>query len=674
MLLSGKILPLRKFTHAHARFLFLILITEMKNKGLIQRISKLIPFLLALILWCLLVFKEQYFLYKVEDLSAFLFDKLFIAEFFKIPGGFLGLAGSFLTQFLHLPWLGALLWVLLLLMAYHLTIRVFSIPESWHPLALIPIALLVIGNMSLGYGVFIMRTQDHFFAPILGYLIALVPMSLTARIKPLWGKAVFLAFWTTAGFALFGTFAFIGAIIYACNTLVRPGLTRKERITVSASAIALTLLVPVIIYSAYTSYRLAESWIMGLPSISDDSWTHAMRAPFQLALLCQIFLALCSGVLNSKTLDGTKKITAQALAYIVSVAIVCAFWYKDENFHTELEMSYAVDHLEWNHAIDTYQKAANAHRKSDEKAYQSRTNKIQTAHSTDEINDIVERYSSRFFEPTRTMVLYRDLALLKTNRALDEAFTMKDGSRLQNSRTQIPMAWQSGKQFYLQYGLVNMCYRWCLEDIIEHNWSFSTLRYMTMHSVIMQEPELAEKYISKLEKTIFYRRWARGQRALKANRNAMAAAEPYKSILPYMCFENRMSNDMIKTEVYLINHFMEKQPEAATPEYDRAALLIAMRIQDIPRFWERFYYYLKSNPLDKIPLSVQEAAILYSNLRKDGRQFPYDTEVIQSYDEFNTYVQKHAIRSMQESSYPYYRLFGKTFYYYYYFMRDLNTY
>jgi len=646
----------------------------MNNKGLTYRIFKPAPYLLAVILWCILISKEQFFLHKVEDLSAFLFDRMFLAERLMIPGGFLGLAGSFLTQLLHLPWLGALLWVLLLLMAYQLTIRAFNIPEKFRPLALIPVALLIIGNMSLGYGVFIMRTQDHFFAPVLGYIISLVPLMVTDRIRLVWGKAAFLTIWIAAGFVLFGTFAFTGAFICACAALVHPGVPAKERLTVSLSAVILIIVVPLILFSAFTSYRLADSWTLGLPSISEEDWTHAMRAPFMLALLCPILLALGTRFLSSKQFEGVRDVAFRSVTYIAAIAIVWGFWYKDDNFHTELEMSYAVDCYDWDRAIDIYQKAVDSHVKSDEKAFQERSKKLSEAHSTQKINDIVESYSSRFFEPTRTMVLYRDLALLKTNRALDEAFTMKDGSRMQNSRTQIPMAWQSGKQFYLQYGLVNMCYRWCLEDVIEHNWSYSTLRYMVMHSVIMQEPELAEKYIRKLESTIFYRKWARQQRALKSDREAMAASQPYKSILPYMCFENHMSNDMIKTEAYIINHFMDVEPVSPTPEYDRAALLIAMRIQNIPRFWERVRNYLNSNHVQSIPRSVQEAAILYSSLTKDGRQLPYDDEVTKSYDEFNQYVQSHAIRSMKESAYPYSLRFGKTFYYYYYFMRDLKTY
>ena len=645
-----------------------------KDKGLSEQLLRYLPVLLAIILWCFLVFKEKYLLLKIENLSLFLFDKLFILDSFRIPGGFLGLAGSFLTQFLHYPWLGALIWVSLLLLSYYLTIRILRIPESFRYLALIPVAFLIIGNLSLGYGVFIMREQDHFFAPLLGYMSSLIPLAVISRLKSAGGRILFLGIWITAGFTLLGTFAFTGAIAAAFATLIRPENQRKQRIAVFASTVALVVVVPLVIYSLYTSYRLADSWIMGLPSISEDSWTRIMRAPFQLALLCQIILAVAATPLSSKQLSSTANIVLQPSIIIVVFAVVWGFWFKDDNFHTELAMSEAVDRSDWNRTIEIFQQAVKSHEKSDAKVYASRSAKIASARTTDEITDIVDSYKDRFFEPTRSMVLYRDLALLKTNRALSEAFTMKDGGRMQKSRVQIPMTWQSGKQFYLQYGLVNMCYRWCLEDVIEHEWSIGTLKYMTMHSVIMQEPELAEKYINKLEKTIFYRKWARQQCALKSDRAAMSATEPYKGILPYMCFENQMSNDMMKTEAYLINHFTSKQPASATPEYDRAALLIAMRIQRIPLFWERLFYYVNSNQIEELPRSVQEAAILYSNLEKDGRVYPYDDKVRESYDSFNRYVQDHPIRNMKESEYPYYRKFGKTFYYYYYFVRNLKTY
>ena len=645
-----------------------------KRKGLIEKILRFTPYILAIILWCLLAFREQYYLKKVEDLSVFLFDKLFILEWFKTPGGFIGLAGMFLTQFLHLPWLGALLWVVLLLIAYQCTVRVFNIPESYRPLALIPVALLVIGNMSLGYGVFIMREQDHFFGPLLGYLVSLVPMAVYPRIRNNWFQALFVLIWGFAGFALFGTFALIGFLAAALSFLVRPGFTRNHRVSEFLRLIAPLLVVPLFIYPAYTTFRFADSWIMGLPSVSDDRWTHAVRAPFQLALLCLPILALIHHRLQHKPLEGKSGYFTQSVLYVVTIAAVWGLWFKDENFHTELAMSEAVDRFDWDRTVKIYQKAVSSHAKSDARAYKSRTDKLASVHSAADKDEIVDRYSKRFFEPTRTMVMYRDLALLKTNQALDKAFTMKDGSRMQKSRTVIPMSWQSGKQIYLQYGLVNMSYRWCLEDVIEHNWSFGTLRYMAMHSVVMHEEEFAYKYINKLRKTLFYRKWAKEQMVLSHDSTLMAATKPYSEILPYMCFENRMTNDMVKTEGFMMRHFFEAEVVNPTPEYDRAALFWAMRIQNIPAFWAHLYSYLQTNRVDKLPRAVEEAALLYSSLENRGFEITYDKKTTDRYDSFRQFVGKHPIRNMKEASQTYYRKFGDTFYYFYYFIRDLQTY
>ena len=141
------------------------------------------------------------------------------------------------------------------------------------------------------------------------------------------------------------------------------------------------------------------------------------------------------------------------------------------------------------------------------------------------------------------------------------------------SRSQLPMALQAGKQFYLQYGLVNMCYRWCLEDAVEHGWSYSTLKYITMHAVTMQDGDLASKYTGKLSKTLFYRKWAESQKELGSDLKAIAAVEPYRSILPLRCFEDRMTNDMGKTETFILSHFTGQQPASSTPEYDRRPVL-----------------------------------------------------------------------------------------------------
>lgn len=640
------------------------------SKELSGQLFRLLPYFLAVLLWAALALYGQPFLKKVEDLSLFLFDRMYLREMMQIPGGFLGMAGSFLTQFLYYPWLGSLIWTFLLILVYQLSVKAFDIPERFRALAIIPAALLVIGNMSLGYGVFIMREQDHFFAPTLGYLVALFPLFATRHLKLTWSRILFLLLWTAAGYPLFGVFALAGTLSASLAWLADTDTIRKDRLTILTAGIALVLIVPLITYNFYTSYRMADSWHLGLPSVSDDLWTRAVRAPFQLAVLFVPVMAVVSRRLSK---EGGN-IIVQSAVFAASVLAVWGFWFKDDNFRAELAMSQAVDNFDWQKVLDIYADAVNSHDKSDRRAYSARTGKLSGVTDQNEISDIVDKYSKRFFEPTRTMVLYRDLALLKTNRALQEAFTMKDGGRLQKSRTQIPMTFQSGKQFYLQYGLVNMSYRWCLEDVIEHNWSYSTLKYMVMHSVIMQETEFAYKYINKLKKTIFYRKWAETQMQLSHDRALMAASAPYNSILPYMCFDDRMTNDMVKCETFLMRHFYESEPVNATPEYDRAALLWAMRIQDIQFFWQRLYFYINSNKVAELPRGVEEAALLFSKLEKPPFDLPYSKAATDSYEAFDRYVKAKPIRNMNEALYPYSQKFGKTYYFFYYFIRNLQTY
>ena len=645
------------------------LVTKNKWEGVSGRLFKVLPYFLALLLWLLLITQGRFFLKKVEDLSLFLFDWQYFIEAILIPGGLLGAAGSFFTQFLYLPWLGSLIWVLSLLITYLLTTKAFNLPNQFKALAILPVALFVIGNMSLGYGVFIMREQDHFFAPVLGYIASLIPLFAIKRFKATGNRILLLVIWTVTGFPLLGTFALTGTLTAACATLMDQDILQGKRLSVLGTGIALIILVPLVAYNFYTSYRLADSWYLGLPSISEDLWTHAIRTPFQLALLFLPVMAIASHWFK----EDCKNIIFQLSIYIISVTAVWAFWFKDDNFRTELAMSEAIDRFEWQEVIDIYKQTVSSHTKSDAKAYSERTAKLKGLKNQNTINEIIDTYNYRFFEPTRTMVLYRDIALLKMDRALDEAFTMKDGGRPQKSRTQIPMVFQSGKQLYFQYGLPNLCYRWCIEDAVEHGWSIGTLKYMSMLSILTGEKEMAIKFLNKLDKTLFHKKWSKDNR-ITASTEQIAEVTPYNKILPLMCYEDNMTNDMGKCESHLIRHFSNNNPIETTSYFNQASLLWAMRIQSIPVFWNKLNLYLNSTSSNSIPRSIQEAIILYNSLEGQKEDFQVDQAVRNSYGTFTQYVEKHPVRSLTESSYPYYQKFGKTFFYYYYFVRNLQTY
>ncbi len=628
----------------------------------------------AIALWAVLAFVEKAFLFKNGDLSLFLFDWASLNESFMIPGGFLGWAGSFFTQFLLVPWFGALIWVLMLTAAGILTARTYDIPFRLTPLAAIPVAILIIGNMSLGYGIYILKMQDYFFAPTLGYLLMLLIINVTWNTQNTWKRMIWLAASAFAGYLLAGVFALAGVTAAGLGCICQAGNDNGgtkfwKRITMPVFSIILTIAAPLLMYGLFTRYRLIDSWFMGLPATSEQSWEWPVRLPSLILIGFAVVMAL----FRHRPENAGKTAAIPIGIAAVTLGAVLFFWFKDANFRTELKMSEAADRSDWKRVTDIYVKASTRHSGREGKTFEKMKKELAGLTDDYSYDMTVNRFKDKFFEPTRLMVLLRDMALLKQGQALDMAFTMRNGGKNQASKSQIPMTIQAGPQLYLNMGLVNMAYRWCLEDHVEHGWNYSTLRFMAMHATIMNEPEFADKFYDKLDKTLFFHKWSRTNRPLSRDSVLMAKAMPYSEIIPYMTFGDRMSTDATMAESYIVHHFTNDRDSLASPAFDRAALLFAMNSKDSKLFWKTLFEYLSTSDDEKLPKHVQEAALLFSSLENENLGIPFDKNVRDSFTAFQKYFSNSAYRSVEEAAYPFLTRFGNTYFYYYYFVRNLQT-
>lgn len=636
-------------------------------------IKKAIPVLTTVIvLWAVLAFAQRAFLYKNGDLSLFLFDWTFFKESFLIPGGFLGMLGSFFTQFLYIPWFGALLWTILLLITEILIVGILRIPPRLATVATIPVALIIIANMSLGYGIFIMRSQDYFFAPVIGYIFILTIMGATWQTDRTWIRLTILTVSAFAGYCLAGIYALVG--VAAAGIGLAVSAKGWKRYAAPAFSILLCIAAPLILYGLFTTYRLADSWFMGIPSVNSKPWTAAMRLPYWFLFGTTIVLASLRG-LFVKARSGKQVPVAVHIGIVaISICATVLFWFKDPNFKTELEMSIAADQYDWQAVTDIFKEASLKDIEKEKKTFLKMKEELNGATDEYSYNLVISKYEDCFFEPTRLMVVLRDLALLKQNKALDTAFSYRDGNKPQQSRGSIPVTIQAGPQIYLDYGIANLAYRWCLENHVQFGWSFSTLKYMAMHAVLMNETEFAAKFLDKLDKTLFYRKWSRSQRPLSHDAKAMSQSLPYKEILPYMCFDDRMSvMDGGDFELYLMHHFFEDRDSQATPEFDRAALLWAMNSKNTDMFWKAFAQYAGTSTDSKLPKHVQEITLLFNSLDKEDMGIPFDKEVLDVYANFQKSMQQNPYRSEYEASFPLWQKFGRTYYYYYYFKHNLYS-
>ena len=123
---------------------------------------------------------ERHVLWKIQEQSLFLDTSLFFRQQMVAPGGLLTYVGSFLTQLLYYPVLGVAVlcvwWGLLL----ELMRRTFRIGNPWSMLLLVPIALLLVANVDMGYWIYPIKLKGWYFDATVG-LTAVVALLLAYR-------------------------------------------------------------------------------------------------------------------------------------------------------------------------------------------------------------------------------------------------------------------------------------------------------------------------------------------------------------------------------------------------------------------------------------------------------------------------------------------------------------
>ena len=104
----------------------------------------MIAALFVVLAYWLLAVRNGYMLRWYDEMSLFEPTRIFFRQFLYYPGGMLRWAGTWLTQLLYYPWLGATALIALWLLLAWLTRKAFRLPAGATPLSLlVPLALLV---------------------------------------------------------------------------------------------------------------------------------------------------------------------------------------------------------------------------------------------------------------------------------------------------------------------------------------------------------------------------------------------------------------------------------------------------------------------------------------------------------------------------------------------------
>ncbi len=590
---------------------------------------------------CGLLVYESDLLWKVQELNLFMNTSLFFRQQMVVPAGILTYVGTWLTQLFYNPWLGVTVlsgWWLLLLW---LLKRTFAVPARWTALLLIPVALLLLTNVDLGYWIYMLKLRGQFFLTTLA-TVSVVALLWGFRSMPdkYWLRTIWLVLTGLVGYPLLGIYGLAATLLMGIWSWRLMARGRAAIHTVIA--VLLAIAVPLFCYRyVYHEINLANIYYAGLPVFfitEEYPWYYTPY--YLLALFMLVMVCLPIGVKGVKEVKGSKKWLPWAVQAVALGAVawgVVHFWYKDENFHHEVKMMHLIDQTDWEGVL---QEAA---RQDD--------------------------------EPTRAIVMMRNLALSRLGRQGELMYEYRNGSKEYNSPFGMRQMLVNGPLVYYQYGLLNSCSRLCTEMGVEFGWRVECIKLLARCAVLNNEQAVARKYINILKKTMYHKDWAVKTEAMLNNPKLIAQDKEMEPITHMLHFTDELDSDNGYVERFLMrqlaNHSYSKDPI-----FQEQSLLASLWFRDSKTFWYHFNVYIHLHPNGPIPVAYQEAAYLYGKLeeRPDLDKMPFSPGVKDSFEKFfqvfGQYEGMNAEDIRQQTGLPY----SNTFYYNYYIMANLPEY
>ena len=618
----------------------------MKTK--IRRFALLVPLLAAALF---LLVREHHLLWKVQELNLFLNTPQFFTQQLIVPGGLLTYLGTFFTQFFFRPWLGVLIlfgwWCLLV----WLTRRACRLSRRWSVLLLIPVALLLLSNVTLGYWIYVLKFRGIFFAPLIGTCAAMALLwAYRSLPRAWWWRAAFMVVAVVVGYPMVGIYALASVLLMALG-----GFAWREKVP---GAVLLALLavvcvtgVPLVFYRlVYIQTNIINIYWAGLPVFALMEVYYAYYIPYYLLAAFYVLMMFSdrlpepkpAPLPNRKAKKSVKEPrrlqwlapAVNVLAVIVLAAVVWTFWYKDENYRHELAMQHFVERQDW--------------------------------------PGVLEEAAAQVDEPTRAIVMMRNLALSRLGRQGDDMYNYLPGSKQSNAPFPVTMSIVVGRLIYYHYGLLNECHRLCMEEGVEFGWRAEHLQYMARCAMISGENVAARKYLDLLDKTLYYGKWVKAVEPLMGRPDLMEQTAEMGPVVHMQHYDNRVGTDNNYVEKFLLQ--LLAQLDADDPYFQEQALLAALWSKNASLFWPRFTHYVELHPQGAIPRLYQEAAYLFGNLehRSNLDQVPFRQDVKDNYAAFMNALQQCEDMPIEEVRGRLYPQFGNTYYFDYYLVRGLT--
>lgn len=450
----------------------------------------------AFILLCywLLVMKNGYMLRWYDEMSFFDSGRFFLKESLQYPGGLFNYAGTWLTQLMYYPFLGATVLIVLWLAIAWLTVVALRLEPVARPLAsAVPMCMLV-SVLKLDEAWLSMNCTGYLYSNTLGYLFAIASVCLYRLTGKRQAVGFLVALITASCYFFAGFYAILGdalIIIVMTADIIR---NKKYRwIVYPLLTAAFTIAVPYLHYLYFNDSSVDNEYLYlkGLPDLMMEDFDTYLWSPFVVATVMIVIMAV---------LSSARLLQAQGIKYVgVGATCIMAIWcvvaeQKNEQLRATVQMLRLLEKNDWRGMTDVM--------------------------------------SAMDESPNLTIRILNNMAVINL------------GGRSANMENMQPLPsdprhaeWFTMTAFInvpVNYyeGLFNESYRWAMEHNVQYGKRVFFLKYMVKDALLNGDVNLARRYNELLRGTMFHRRWAEYMQQFIDNPDLIEKHPEFRSILP----------------------------------------------------------------------------------------------------------------------------------------------
>lgn len=398
-----------------------------------------------------------------------------LRSFLLYPGGIFRYAGTFLTQFLFYPWLGAAILIAIWLLCAWISGSAFRMHGACRPLSfLVPLCLLA-SILHFDEAAISFQSQGYVFYNSLGFTFSIAAYWLFSKLERHDILQTAFAIMLPLLYPLAGFFTLIPAVMCAINLGIK-AISQRKILTgaFAAVGIILTFAIPQIYYRYFPGTTVDNDYLYlkGLPELTMNDYDMYLWMPF---ILASLFLIVFTCI---RSCDGFAKVSSSKAATICSwclfaVAILCCLkedGRKNEQLRATVLMTQAIADHDWRKVVNIMS-----------------LTKESPNYTMCVLDNLARTYVGLERRPTDGMVTSG------TDFRHDEDFTI-------TAFVNVPVNHHIGR--------FNQSHRWATEHNVQYGNKVYFIKYTVLNALMNGDPVFAKRFNRLLERTMFHRRWA----------------------------------------------------------------------------------------------------------------------------------------------------------------------